>query len=85
MLEFYTSPEFRTYRKHLIKTVVDYMRPRIQASDPNDFWKLQGALDVARKIIDLPASDLKHDDLKRHAKEDVESVFASIIRGNLEG
>lgn len=85
MLDLYQSPDFRTYRKHLIKCLVEYCSPRVKnAKEQKDFWETNGAIELARKVLAIPSDDLKNEDLKRHTKEDVETFFAGLIRGNLE-
>ena len=86
MLELYQSPDFRTYRKRLVKCLVDYCGPRVKnAKEPKDFWETNGAIELARKVLAIPSDDLSNEDLKRHTKEDIETFFAELVRGNLEG
>lgn len=84
MLDFYQSDEFRQYRKKVVKAIHEYIRTHIETKEPSDFWKAQGAIGLARRVIDIPAASYpKEEHLKQRAKEDIESVFAGLIRGSL--
>lgn len=54
MREFYVSDEFRQYRKDLLKTAIKYIGPMIMSPEMYQPGELKGALDMLRKIIEVP-------------------------------
>ena len=84
MLDFYTSTEFRAYRKKVIKELVDFVKPRMLGKDPNEFWQASGAIEFARKLFEIP---IKEENSQRVAicyQEDLNSFFATLIRASFE-
>ena len=50
--ELVTSEDFRKYRKEQVRTIVEYIRPKLFKGE--DLDKLAGALEMANRMIRLP-------------------------------
>ena len=88
MLEFYQSEEFRKYRHALLRSLVDFVKPRMTDKDVHEFWKTQGAMEIAKRVLEIPGNQVKGDAgeaLRRYAQEDIGEFLTGLIKSQLEG
>lgn len=79
------SPEFAAYRKVLVRVGVLTIKAKLLRAEPGE---LQGALDMLRKIIRVPAGMVKDKNLVQELdmllKEDFNRVCVELVRGKDE-
>jgi len=85
--ELLLSDEFRTYRKHQIKKIVDVLSPMLMNPKDDDLIKMKGAIEMAQKLIRLPETLLEGKKDKKLLSalvvEDLKEFQVRFIRSHL--
>lgn len=87
MQELLRSDEFRAFRKAQIQTIVEHIAPFLFMPEAYQAGELKGALDLARKLIQLPTKLAKGtesaDLIKLMITEDIRDFQARFIKKHI--
>ncbi len=87
--EFLFTDDFKAYRKKQVQVIAKNIHNLLSGIEfPNKAYEIQGALEMAQKIISLPSTLLNdkqlEQSLNRLLKEDMAGVTKYLIGGYLE-
>ncbi len=87
--EFLFTDDFKAYRKRQIQVIARHVHNLLSSIEfPNKAHEIQGALEMAYRIIGLPSTLLDDKDLEqslnRLLKEDMAGITKYLVRERLE-
>ena len=75
--ELVTSADFCRYRKEQVRTIVEYIRPKLFKGE--DLDKLAGALEMANRLIRLPEEVCTDKEAKLQIDKAIQEDYARIV------